>query len=102
MEIKIETTLSDFDAWQGGADRLNVLKNFDLIDEMEELLIEMFEGQAPAESQIDNFFWFDFDDFWCEDYIGQGWNSTSIEEFYTRHPEAERSFSYLQSISPED
>jgi hypothetical protein len=51
--------LANFDAWSGGLDTLNTIKEHDKIDDLEYLLEELFYNKTPTETEINDFLWFD-------------------------------------------
>lgn len=61
MEYKVETSLYDFPAWQGGKDTLNVLINKGDCQEVEEFIETVFFDQDVTDEDINDFLWFERD-----------------------------------------
>lgn len=61
MEYKVETSLYDFPAWQGGKDTLNVLIDRGDCQEVEELIETAFFDQDVTDEDINDFLWFERD-----------------------------------------
>lgn len=75
MKYLVEESLHDFQAWSGGKDTLNELKDMDVenpgmdfVDQVETLIEEAFEGTIPTEVQINDFLWFERD--YIMSYLG--------------------------------
>ena len=64
--IKQEMTLENFGAWSGGKDRLNKIIELDIIEEASEFIFENI-GTELDETDLNDFLWFDMDDF-IEEY----------------------------------
>ena len=76
MIYTIDEPLRDFEFWSGAADRAELLKPSEL-DTIEELLQDYFGERSPSQTEINDFFWFDFDTI-CE------WLGTTEEELDKR------------------
>jgi hypothetical protein len=61
MEYKVETSLHDFPAWQGGKDTLETLINNGDCQEVEELIETTFFNQDVTDEDINDFLWFERD-----------------------------------------
>jgi hypothetical protein len=61
MEYKVETSLYNFPAWQGGEDTLNVLKERDDWEAVEELIETTFLEADATDEDINDFLWFERD-----------------------------------------
>ena len=61
MEYKVETSLHDFPAWQGGKDTLETLINNGDCQEVEELIETVFFDQDVTDEDINDFLWFERD-----------------------------------------
>lgn len=61
MEYKVETSLYDFPAWQGGKDTLNVLIEKGDCQEVEEFIETVFFDQDVTDEDINDFLWFERD-----------------------------------------
>lgn len=68
MEYKVEKPLKDFNFWSGGKDRASKLTD-EQLDQCESLIEELFYGDIPTETQINDLFWFDFEETICP-YLG--------------------------------
>lgn len=61
MKIYMETTLEDFEAWSGGYDTLEVLRDKDLCDRLERILeCDIFEDGC-TDTELNDFLWFERD-----------------------------------------
>ena len=61
MEYKVETSLYDFPAWQGGKDTLNTLIDRGDCQEVEDLIETVFFDQDATDEDINDFLWFERD-----------------------------------------
>lgn len=61
MEYKVETSLYDFPAWQGGKDTLSTLIERDDWEAVEELIETVFFDQDATDEDINDFLWFERD-----------------------------------------
>lgn len=61
MEYKVETSLYDFPAWQGGKDTLDTLIERDDWQAVEELIETVFFDQDTTDEDINDFLWFERD-----------------------------------------
>lgn len=61
MEYKVETSLHDFPAWQGGKDTLDTLIERDDCQEVEDLIETVFFDQDATDEDINDFLWFERD-----------------------------------------
>lgn len=52
------------DCWSGAADRIDDLSE-EQVDELEKGLEELFRGETPTETEVNDFIWFE-DDTWAE------------------------------------
>ena len=60
MTITKEVSLYDFEAWSGGLDTLNRLKEHGVISQVENYLEEVF-CEGATETDINDFLWFEED-----------------------------------------
>lgn len=60
MKYIVEESLSSFNAWSGGADTVAELTS-EQLDQVEELIEEMFPDEPPTDTQINDFLWFERD-----------------------------------------
>lgn len=60
MKVYTEKSLWDFEAWSGGKDRLNALKEKgkDVCDEVESFINEIFP-EGLDETTLNDYLWFD-------------------------------------------
>lgn len=66
MSIKItkEVELGEFEAWSGGKDRLDTIKELDILDEAQQEIEFMLEGKEDVtETDVNDILWFEMDDF---------------------------------------
>ena len=75
MEYKIECNLENFEAWSGGKDTLNVLIDKDDCDTVEQLIEDIFCGEIPTDTQINDFLWFE------RDYIAEQLGYADWDEY---------------------
>lgn len=61
MEYKVETSLYDFPAWQGGRDTLDTLIDRGDCQEVEDLIETVFLEQDATDEDINDFLWFERD-----------------------------------------
>lgn len=61
MEYKVECDLDQFDAWSGGKDTLDVLKEKGVCDEVQSFFEELFCDETPTETAINDVLWFERD-----------------------------------------
>lgn len=61
MIYKVEKSLWNFDAWSGGKDTLDTLKEKGDVDAVEELIDDVFFEEDTTETQINDFLWFERD-----------------------------------------
>ena len=61
MEYKVETSLHDFPAWQGGKDTLDTIIERDDCQEVEDLIETVFFDQDATDEDINDFLWFERD-----------------------------------------
>lgn len=61
MEYKVETSLYNFPAWQGGKDTLDTLIEKDDCQAVEELIETVFFDQDTTDEDINDFLWFERD-----------------------------------------
>ena len=60
MRIYSETSLENFEAWSGAVDTLDRVREAGKCDELEFILEDLYPD-GMSETQINDFFWFDFD-----------------------------------------
>lgn len=61
MEYKVECSLEQFEAWSGGKDTLDVLIEKGDCDTVESCLEDLFCGQMPTDTEINDVLWFERD-----------------------------------------
>lgn len=61
MEYKVECDLDQFDAWSGGKDTLDVLKEKGVCSEVQYFIEELFCDEIPTETAINDVLWFERD-----------------------------------------
>lgn len=62
MEYKVNFNIRSFEFWSGAKDRVQDL-TLDQLDSLGEYIEEVFYGETPTETQINDFVWFECDDF---------------------------------------
>ena len=60
MKYIVEESLSNFNAWSGGKDTKDALKE-DQLEQVEEFIDEIFLDDIPTETQINDILWFERD-----------------------------------------
>ena len=63
IKITKEMTLCQFEAWAGAKDRLEKIIEKDLVNEVEEMIAEIWPNGA-SETEINDFLWFDIDGYY--------------------------------------
>lgn len=64
LKITKEITLGEFKAWEGGKDRLETIKELDILDEAQQEIELMIEGaEEVTELTINDILWFEMDEF---------------------------------------
>lgn len=58
MEYKKEFELESFEAWSGGATVKEEIIAQDRIAEAQELIEEIFFGEIPTETEVNDYIWF--------------------------------------------
>ena len=61
MEYRVECSLEQFEAWSGGKDTLDVLIEKGDCDTVESNLEDLFYGQMPTDTDINDVLWFERD-----------------------------------------
>lgn len=62
MRYIVEDSLRNFQAWSGGKDTLDALKEKGDCEEVEQLIEEMFYGEEPpTDTDINDYLWFEAD-----------------------------------------
>ena len=77
MPIIKEKSLRNFEFWGGGKDTVKYL-TYDELDEIEQYIEELFNGEPIEETTINDLFWFDADT--IAEWLGYG----SFEEIMER------------------
>lgn len=61
MKYVVEESLDNFEAWSGGKDTLDTLREKGDVDSVECLIEEMFFDETPSQTQVNDFLWFERD-----------------------------------------
>ena len=61
MKYIVEESLDNFEAWSGGKDTLDTLREKGDVDSVECLIEEMFFDETPSQTQVNDFLWFERD-----------------------------------------
>lgn len=67
MKIYMEVSLYDFEAWSGGADTLNRVIDADKVEELENLLEELYP-EGLSDTELNDILWFEED--WVYEILG--------------------------------
>lgn len=74
MYIKMElNSLDGFNAWSGGLDTLNDIREANKINELDLLFEDVFAGETPTDTEVNDWLWFD------RDYIYESLDMTDDE-----------------------
>lgn len=64
LKITKEITLGEFKAWAGGKDRLETIKELDILNEAQQEIEMLIEGAGEVtETVINDILWFEMDEF---------------------------------------
>lgn len=61
MKYVVEESLDNFEAWSGGKDTLDTLREKGDVDSVEFLIEEVFFDETPSQTQVNDFLWFERD-----------------------------------------
>lgn len=86
MEYKVESNLWNFQAWSGGKDTLDTLKEKGDCDAVEEFIEECFGDDLPTDTEINDILWFERDA--IAEHLGyrdwdayeEGWSESDLED----------------------
>jgi hypothetical protein len=53
--------ITEFVPWQGGADTYRDIEDAGKLDDLFDLLDELFYGEPPSDTDVNDFLWFDRD-----------------------------------------
>ena len=95
MTYTVETSLTDFPAWSGGKDTLDVLIEKDLCDTVEACLEEIVWDGVVSDTTINDILWMERDMIaeWCGFSSWEALENGEEEEEETEEEEAENNFS---------
>ena len=95
MTYTVETSLTDFPAWSGGKDTLDVLIEKDLCDTVEAILNDIYVDGAPTDTEINDTLWFSRDEIaeWCGFSSWEALENGEEDEEETEEEEADNNFS---------
>ena len=62
MTYTKEFSIETFEFWSGAKDVVDHYAEKGMIEELEQLIIDIFEGSTPTETDINDFVWFDVPD----------------------------------------
>lgn len=72
LYIKEEFNLHTFEAWSGGSDRLEAIKELGIVEEAQEYMEEMLGGlEVVTSTDVNDLLWFGMDGF-IESYKEEG------------------------------
>ena len=66
LNVLVEMNLVDFKAWSGGKDRLDEAIKYDMVDELQDYIIQLWGTNELTDSQLNDTLWFECDDFLAE------------------------------------
>lgn len=61
MKYYVEDSLDNFEAWSGGKDTLDTLREKGDVDSVECLIDEVFFDETPSQTGVNDFLWFERD-----------------------------------------
>lgn len=60
MNYSVEFNIEKFEFWQGAKNVVKIIKEkYGNLDELNDLILVVFDGQLPSETEINDFVWFD-------------------------------------------
>jgi hypothetical protein len=62
IKVYEELTIAEFNAWQGGEDILDIIREYDKMEELEELAEEVFGDEPISDTMLNDWLWFDRDE----------------------------------------
>ena len=68
LTVSKELNLEDFEAWSGGKYTLNRLIELNKVEEVEDLINEVFYTEIITETKLNDFLW--FEDKYIAEYLG--------------------------------
>lgn len=86
MKYTVESDLWNFQAWSGGKDTLDDLKEKGDCEAVEELIDELFGDDIPSDTEVNDFLWFERDA--IAEHLGyrdydaymNGWSLSDLED----------------------
>ena len=68
LTVSKELNLMDFKAWEGGKDTLDKIIELNKVEEVEDLINEVFYTEIITETKLNEFLW--FEDEYIANYLG--------------------------------
>ena len=69
MYYTVEFDINSFEFWSGAKSKIENIRELDKLDELEDLIIEVFgDRESVSETDINDFVWFEDD--MINDYLG--------------------------------
>ena len=69
LYYKVEFDIYSFEFWSGAVDVIDHVRELDMLDELESLIIDVFsDSENVSETDINDFVW--FEDEMINDYLG--------------------------------
>lgn len=69
MYYTVEFDINSFEFWSGAKSRIESIRELDKMDELEDLIIEVFgDSENVSETDINDFVW--FEDEMIDEYLG--------------------------------
>lgn len=62
IKVYEELTIEQFNAWSGGEVTLDIVKEFDKMEELEELAEKIFGDEPISDTMLNDWLWFDGDE----------------------------------------
>lgn len=61
MDVKRDFNINNFEFWSGAKDTLATVIEHGKLEELEELISNIFYDRTPTETEVNDFVWFDDD-----------------------------------------
>lgn len=62
IKVYEELTIAEFNAWSSAEDTLDVIREYDKMEELEELAEEVFGDELISDTMLNDWLWFDRDE----------------------------------------
>lgn len=62
IKVYEELTIEQFNAWSGGEDTLDIVREYDKMEELNDLAEEVFGDEPISDTMLNDWLWFDRDE----------------------------------------